>query len=385
VPEAKNGGTEGVNGASPVPLAGVDLREPIDSLRDSLGNSGCARTMSETATDETHRVAILGSRNKIVVSGSREQRIAAIARHQRGRVSRDQLVAVGLSAGAIQRRLRRGVLLAEHPRVYLVGHVAAVPLGPETAALLSVRDGAVLSHHSAAALWRIGAADRNIHILVRGGYAGRRSGVKIHRTRLLEAPDIRIRDGLPVTSPARTLLDRAGAMSMRALEHMFTEAVTLKLVSRADLEDIVARGGGRSGCGAVRALLEEESDPAFTRSDGEKRMRALVREAGLPQPLVNAPLHGFEVDFYWPAHAVVVEIDSYGFHTSRWAYERDRDKDAVLRSHGMPPLRFSRRQVRDEPLLVITQVAQAIAAGGAWGAAPPPSTPIRAGPEAAAR
>jgi hypothetical protein len=341
--------------------------------------------MSETATDETHPVAILGSRNKVTVSGSRDQRIAGVSRLQRGRISRGQLGAIGLSAGAIQRRLRRGTLMREHGTVYLFGHAAAVPLGPETAALLSVRDGAVLSHHSAAALWAIGGADRNIHILVQGGFAGRRQGVRIHRTRLLDAQDIRIRDGLPVTSPARTLLDNAGRTSMRALEHMFTEAVTQNLVSPADLEDVIARGRGRSGCAALHALLDEEDDPAFTRSDGEKRMRALIREAGLPTPLGNAPLHGFEVDFYWPAHAVVVEIDSYGFHTSRWAYERDRRKDAALRSHGMPPLRFSRRQVRDEPLLVITQVAQAIAAAGAWAGAPPPSTPIRAGPEATGR
>ncbi len=153
----------------------------------------------------------------------------------------------------------------------------------------------------------------------------------------------------------------------------------------ADLEDVITRGRGRQGCGALRTLLEQESDPAFTRSDAEERMLALVGKAGLPRPLVNAPLHGFEVDFYWPAHAVVVEIDSYGFHTSRWAYERDRRKDAVLRSRGMPPLRFSRRQVRDEPLLVITQVAQAIAAAGAWAGALPPSTPIPAAAEAAAR
>jgi very-short-patch-repair endonuclease len=219
----------------------------------------------------------------------------------------------------------------------------------------------VLSYHSAAALWAIGSADRNIHVLVQGGWTRHRPGVAVHRTNLLDARDIRIHEGLPVTSPARTLLDRAGTMSLRGLEHMFTEAVTRKLVSRADLEDVVARGRGRTGCGALRVLLEEEDDPAFTRSDGERRMRELVRRARLPPPLVNAPLHGFEVDFYWPEHAVVVEIDSYGFHTSRWAYDRDCDKDAVLRSRGVPPLRFSRRQVRDEPLLVIAQVAQALA------------------------
>lgn len=341
--------------------------------------------MLETDTDETHQVTILGLRNKMIVSGTRDQQIAAVARLQRGRIARGQLVAIGLSAGAIQRRLRRGTLLREHGTVYVFGHAAAVPLGPETAALLSVRDGAVLSHRTAAGLWAIGATDRKIHILVEGGFAGRRNRVKIHRTRLLDARDIRIRQGLPVTSPARTLLDNAGQSSMRVLEHMFTEAVTQRLVTPADLEDVVAHGRGRTGCGALRALLDEENEPAFTRSDGEKRMLGLVRSAGLPAPLVNAPLHGFEVDFYWPAHRLVVEVDSYGSHTSRWAYERDCRKDAMLRSHGMPPLRFSRRQIRDEPLLVITQVAQAIAAGGAWAGGRPPSRPSPGGREAGAR
>ena len=328
---------------------------------------------------------MLGSRNDMIVSGTRDQRLGTIARQQRGRASRVQLHAIGLSDGAIQRRVRRGAMLREHPSVYIVGHAAPVPLGRETGALLWAPDGAVLSHNSAAALWAIGSDDRQIHVLVPGGWTRHRPGVTVHRTNLLDARDIRIREGLPVTSPARTLLDNAGQNSARVLDRMFTEAVTQNVVSPADLEDVIARGRGRSGCAALHALLDDENDPAFTRSDAEERMRALVRKAGLPAPLVNAALHGFEVDLYWPAHAVVVEVDSYGFHTSRWAYERDCRKDAVLRSHGMPPLRFSRRQVRDEPLLVITQVAQAIAAAGAWAGAPPPSTPTRAAPGAAAR
>jgi very-short-patch-repair endonuclease len=359
--------------------------KPIMPLHHSAAPDERATSATRIDADVAARVRLLGSRNAMIVSGTVDQRVATIARQQRGRASRVQLRAIGLSDGAIQRRVRRGALLREHPSVYIVGHAAPVPLGRETGALLWAPDGAVLSHNTAAALWAIGADDRHIHVLVPGGWIRRRPGVTVHRTNLLDAQDVRVREGLPVTSPARTLLDRAGETSLRRLELMFTEAVTQHLVSPADLEDVIARGRGRKGCAALRALLEEESDPAFTRSDGEKRMRALIRKAGLPAPLVNSPLHGFEVDFYWPAHTVVVEIDSYGFHTSRWAYERDRDKDAVLRSHGMPPLRFSRRQVRDEPLLVITQVAQAIAAAGAWAGGPPPSTPIRAGPGATAR
>jgi very-short-patch-repair endonuclease len=363
----------------------VATAKAITLLPDSCTGAERATSVAGIEADVAWRVRLLGSRNTMIVSGTADQRLAAIARRQRGRASRVQLHAIGLSDGAIQRRVRRGALLREHPSVYIVGHAAPVPLGRETGALLWAPDGAVLSHHSAAALWAIGSDDRRIQVLVPGGWTRHRPGLTVHRTRLLDARDIRIRDGLPVTSPARTLLDNAGKGSMRALERMFTEAVTQRLVSRAGLEDVIARGRGRSGCAALRALLEDENEPAFTRSEGEKQMLTLVRKAGLPAPLVNAPLHGFEVDFYWPTHRLVVEVDSYGFHTSRWAYERDCRKDAVLRSHGMPPLRFSRRQVRDEPLLVITQVAQGIAAAGAWAGDRPPSTPTPDGREAGAR
>lgn len=317
----------------------------------------------------------------MIVSGTRDQRVAAIAQHQRGRVSRAQLVAVGLSAGAIQRRLRRGSLIREHPSVYQVGHAPTTRLGPETGALLSIRNGAVLSHHSAAALWQIGPADRQIQVLVRGGSGGRRAGVKVHRTALLDARDTHVRDGLPVTSPARTLLDCAGATSTRQLERMFTEALTLKLVTPADIEDVLAGSRSRTGQGALRALVDAEVLPAHTRSVAEERLLELIRRAQLPEPLVNAALHGFEVDLYWPAQGVVVEVDSYGFHTTRWAYERDCRKDAVLRGHGLHPTRFSARQVRDEPLLVIAQVAGALAGA----VDPPPSTPTRGVRGAAAR
>ncbi len=286
---------------------------------------------------------------------------------QRGRASRAQLHAIGLTDGAIQRRLRRGSLVREHPSVYLIGHAAPVLLGPETGALLWAPEGAVLSHHSAAALWEIGPPDPggHVHILVEGGWAGHRSGVSIHRTAVLDTRDSRIRYGLPVTSPARTLIDQAGICTERQLERLFTEAIVQHLVRPADLEDVIARGRGRTGRRVLRALLDAELDPTLNRSDGEKRMMALIRMAQLPEPILYAKLYGFEADFYWPDHRVVVEVDSYGFHTTRWAYERDRRKDAVLRAHGLPPLRFSWHQITEHPFVVIAQVAEAIARGGA--------------------
>jgi very-short-patch-repair endonuclease len=313
-------------------------------------------------------VEVLGVRRKVRVDGLPEQRIAAIARLQRGCISRRQLIALGFSAAAISRLIRRGTLLPLRRGVFAVGHLAPMPLRDETTALLAVRRAVALSHASAAALWGLaaeGARGGVVDIVVAGDSGSRLPGIRAHRSRRLRARDIRIRHGLPVTSPAWTLLDQAETLAGHRLEMALNEARVQHLITDGDLADVLKRANGRRGATILRRVLEDEREPTLTRSDGEKRMLALVRAAQLPSPLVNAPLHGFEVDFYWPTHGVVVEIDSVGFHSTPWAVERDRRKDAALRAHGLPPVRFSWRQVRHEPFLVIAQVAEAIARGRA--------------------
>jgi hypothetical protein len=100
-----------------------------------------------------------------------------IARLQRGRVSRRQLTAAGISSDAVDRRVRSGYLLREHRAVFVVGHLAHVPWGAEAAALLSIRDGAALSHHTATRLWGLRDPERGqvVHVTVEGSSAGRRA------------------------------------------------------------------------------------------------------------------------------------------------------------------------------------------------------------------
>jgi hypothetical protein len=109
------------------------------------------------------------------VFGLRDERIAMIAGAQRGRVSRTQLIAAGIHRDAILRRLAAGYLIRLHCGVYAVGHRSEVPLGRETAALLACRDGAVLSHHTAAELWGLrppgsgdGSAMRRVAVRTQG-------------------------------------------------------------------------------------------------------------------------------------------------------------------------------------------------------------------------
>ena len=87
-------------------------------------------------------------------------------------------------------------------------------------------------------------------------------------------------------------------------------------------------------------------------------MLALVREAGLPVPRANVQVGRHEVDFLWPEQRLVVEVDGFGFHSSRAAFERDRDAD--LTAGGYRVIRVTRRQITEEPFMVVARLAQAL-------------------------
>src|SRR5437763_4360110 len=133
---------------------------------------------------DPRRVKILGLRGFFVVSGTSQQRLTAIARLQRGRMTRQQLLAAGIGGGAIDGMIKRGLLRREHAGVYAVLDVGPVPLARETAALLLCGEGAALSHRSAAALWALQPAyDGPVAVTILRSDRGRkRSGITLHRT-----------------------------------------------------------------------------------------------------------------------------------------------------------------------------------------------------------
>jgi very-short-patch-repair endonuclease len=85
-----------------------------------------------------------------------------------------------------------------------------------------------------------------------------------------------------------------------------------------------------------------------------------MRAAGLPEPLTNHRIGGWEADLYWPEHGLVVEIDGYSAHSSPWAFERDRRKDAALAERGLTVQRFSANAVRDELAGTVSWIARAL-------------------------
>lgn len=300
---------------------------------------------------------------KLSVSGSRDQKIAAIAAAQRGRVSRTQLRAAGISSSAVARLAQRGSLLAIHRSVFGVGHTAPVPLGPETAALLAV-PGAILSHRTAAALWGLMPPTHgDVHVLLAGTSRRSPAGIRIHRTRRLDARDVRRRDRLILTSPARTLLDNAADLTERQLELALDQGLVSHVVRRSEVVELLGRSSGRPGHALLAGLLKRQGGPTLTRSEAEERFLALIRAAELPEPEINVRISGYEVDFLWRAQKLVVEIDGFRFHSTRRAFEQDRRKDAVLSAAGLATMRVTWRQLVDEAYAVVARLAQALLGG----------------------
>jgi very-short-patch-repair endonuclease len=187
-----------------------------------------------------------------------------------------------------------------------------------------------------------------------------RGGVIVHRSKSLTPDELGTQEGIPVTAPARTLLDLATQIQGRALERAVDEAERLRLCGIRDLELALDRHRGESGAGALGRVVRERTGPTPTRRELEERFLRLVKRHRLPQPLVNAPLHGLTVDFLWEAAKLVVEVDGRGSHDTHRGFQDDRDRDSLLAVHGYLALRFTWFDVTKRPAVVAYRVRQVL-------------------------
>jgi very-short-patch-repair endonuclease/predicted transcriptional regulator of viral defense system len=294
----------------------------------------------------------------------RERELAAMAQRQHGVVARRQLRALGIGDGAIKARLRMGQLHAVHRGVYSLGHQRLTIRGAWLAAVLAYGDGSLLSHRSAAALWGLMMRTRRSPVEVTScrGRTGR-AGILLHYSPV--ASDERSTEaGIPVTTVARTLLDLAEVLDGDGLRHAFEEADRLKLLRMPELERVCSRAGKRKGLVALRRLIAAAREPITTRSPLENRFAEFFREhlADLPAPLTNVSILDHEVDAYWPGHRLVVEIDGWGFHGHRAAFEHDRARDAAMQAEGYRVIRLTHRQLETEAPRVTTQLRTMLSA-----------------------
>lgn len=221
------------------------------------------------------------------------------------------------------------------------------------AAVLACGPDAVLSHRSAAALWGIRKNEgRSIGVSVRFPRDPRRAGIRVHRRRDLGPGEITQRLGIPVTSPACSLIDLATAVPTDGLEAAISEADKHGLTDPDRLRTEIDRSPRRPGAVTLRKLLDSRTF-ALTDSQLERRFLPLARAAGLPPPQTRSHVNGFRVDFFWPDLGLVVETDGLRYHRTPSQQARDRLRDQTHAAAGLTALRFTHAQVTREPAHVL--------------------------------
>jgi hypothetical protein len=287
----------------------------------------------------------------------RAVRVAEVATRQGGVISVDQLRR-SISAPTISRWMGAGRLHQVHPRVYAVGHQALGMIGRLHAALLYAGDGAALSHQTAGWWWRLLAVEpTTIHVSEPGERADQ-PGLAIHHPRKVAAVEHR---GLPVTPVPRTLRDLFWVLPQPQAQKALAEADFRGLLDSVAV--YAELGRGRRGSTALRAgmatLLPEL---AATFSILEERFLALIADAHLPMPEVNARVEGLLVDCVWRERSLVVELDGHRTHAKATAIERDRHREMRLRRAGHTVLRYTWQQITREGHLVIAELRERLSA-----------------------
>jgi very-short-patch-repair endonuclease len=279
------------------------------------------------------------------VADSIDKRISALAERQRGYVKRRQLLAIGLSAKDIDYRVRIGRLIPVHAGIYAVGHVPTLPLERAFGALLAGGEAAVLSHSSALTLYGVYRM-WDLPFEITTPSKRRTRGIRLHRAPLTPR-DIVTKQGIRVTSPARTALDSAPRLTARQLGRAFNILRLDHGLTPNDVKDVIHRFPTHRGVRRLKPLAGITHRP--TRSRIERKFYAFCRHYGLPEPILNHPIAGREVDAYFPVHRLIVELDGAEVHGGPVAFEEDRDRDADMLTLDLPTIRITEHRLDNEP------------------------------------
>jgi hypothetical protein len=273
------------------------------------------------------------------------------ARH--GVVSRRELVRVGISADEIRGRLASGALIIVHRGVYRVGHRAPSREATYLAAVEACGRGALLR----------GQAGAHLHGLIRGPAPPaevatrterRIEGILTCRSRRLDPREATAVLGIPVTTVARTLVDVAAVLDADALARACHEAGVLHGTTPSQVEAVLARWSTSPGSGSLRAVLR--GDLKITLSALERRFLRVLRAERLPLPRTNRVAGGRRVDCRWPELRLTVELDSYRYHGSRYAWEQDRRREREARARGDEFRRYTYGDVCEDQRFMLAEL-----------------------------
>lgn len=231
------------------------------------------------------------------------------------------------------------------------------------AAVLACGDDAVLSHRSAGRLWRLLPPAAEWVDVTCSRAEVERGGIIGHRS-LSQDDEWLVHDGIPVTSPFRTIFDLAAVVAMRELERAFHEAEARQLTDRVSLPMLLERYPGRRGAKNLRTLLDARQPVGITRNDFEEAFLELVDLNGLCRPRMNADFavrgRFFEIDALWEEERVAAELDSRSIHGTHKKFESDRLRDRILVAEGWQTMRITWQQLQEEPEAIASDLRLAL-------------------------
>jgi len=283
----------------------------------------------------------------------RAQQVWALTERQHGAVSLSQLLAFGYTPAAIAHRLNRGRLHPVMRGIYAVGRPELSRLGQMMAAVLACGAGAVVSHGTAAELWRLRRRELGpLHISVPGETRSRRPGIVVQRRVVLTPGTASRYEGVPVTSVALTLIDLAASLPAAQLERAVNMADSLELLDPERLRVTLDAFPFVPGVRALRKLLDAHSF-RLTDSELERIFNLLVAQTSLPPPVTQRYVSGHRCDFAWPDLGLVVETDSLRYHRTPIQQRRDAERDHAHLLAGLERVRFTHFQVAYERAHVV--------------------------------
>lgn len=292
-----------------------------------------------------------------------EAAVQAIAEHRHGLISRSDYLALGGTDEEISHRIATGRVERLHPGVYYIDSVPATWKTEVLAAVLAAGPDALASHRTAAVLWGFDAVyGCLIELTVPFNEQPDPDGVIVHRTR--RTNDLEVLDGIPITSPAKTILDLASILGDRALLKAARSATRLELCTPEKVDQVVALYGGRGVKGTrrtrrvIRIVAEDQSG-----SVAELDLKEIIQDAPIPRPIQQLRVRlqdgsNAYPDFSWSDRMRIVEVDGFGTHGTPEQFQIDLRRQNRLMELGWDIRRFTAQEIREEPERVRAEIVR---------------------------
>jgi very-short-patch-repair endonuclease len=275
-----------------------------------------------------------------------------------GNVRRERLLELGLTAGSIKRRIANGTLYPAHNGVYGVGRPPRTPIERADAAVLACGPGAALFGPGAMVLWDWWERwPETLEVVARKQH--RRPGIIVHSSKFLGPAEIATQRGIRVTKPARTQFDIALRLNDEQLARTVNTGLHSKYLTRGHLSEQVLRHPTHPSANRIRPYVLTENGP--TRSDWERALPVFTTEYDLPPLLLSQQIAGFEADAVWLPERIVLELDSWEFHSERGDFESDRDRDVERLLAGFVTVRLTWERMHTQPAREARRLHQLLA------------------------